>query len=550
MTQDEQNYGSEGLIPDQELGMGYSNITQMGTTTFCVDTSNIKFQGKPISVISFGSSMDFASVQRDLGVDVTLNVSISKFSGSAAAQYAKSIQDLGYSMSFSFVYQIQLPTSILHIDQFGPAALNPFGAGAFKEGLDRFREICGDQFAVEEKAGARLYSTLNIKFDSKYDKTKFALNVKGGLSDLGSAVLDINNIAEKHSISGSIELSALQEGGNVMRLARIFGTGDDNNILNCRLNTTALDNCNKVISDIINYAKQDFAYQIRLDNVTGTVIGVPSTLSFSYLTYNKIGIDEQHAGVDPNVLAIRNFLGQTDDSLLRLDAYLKTVVYSGHVSGLIDYSVYKPVQIWGGKWSWSPEWIDVEQHAQLQRTSSSVKNILNVLESPYVGAIQCYKDPSLCQSINDGVRQAIADNPIATSTLDLFHKAVSFTTNCDGVDYGYRFMLPVGLTPNNDGTKYMEQSSFTLVSSNSTKNLTLAYLLQWHHDPEVVTLNIIDSSNNATVLQECNTFRPSSSSDAVSVYSGPLIGACKDIMCPWTSSATAYIAFFEVDSPL
>lgn len=550
MNQDQQDYGNNGGVPDQELGMGYSNITQMGTTTFCVNTSDIKLDGKPISVIEFGSSMNFATVQKDLGVDVTLDVDISKFSGSLAAQYAKSIQDVGYSISFSFVFQIQLPTRVLHIDQFGPAALNPFGAGAFAEGQDRFREICGDSFSVEEKSGARLYTTLNVKFDSKYDKTKFAANFNGNLADLGSAVLEIDGVAEKHSISGSIELSAIQEGGDVMQLTGIFGKTDQNNILNCRLNATAMDGCNKAISDIINYAKQEFAYQIRLDNATGNIIGVPSALGYTYLEYDKIGIDEQHFGLTPEVLAIRRFLGQTDDFLRTTDAYLKTVIYSGHVSGLMDYSVYKDPQIWGGKWFWNPEWIDIEQTAQLQRTSASVTNIMGVLESSYVGAIQCYKDPSLCKSVNDTVTRAMADNPIATSTLNLFHKAISFTTNCDGVNYGYRFMLPVGLMAQGQGTKYMEQSNFTLIPEAKSVVITRTYWVKITNDPDLAALKIIDSSNDPTVIHNCLTFSPTGNDDAISVYTGPLIGPCKDAMCPTVSGATAYITFFEVESPL
>ena len=277
---------------------------------------------------------------------------------------------------------------------------------------------------------------------------------------------------------------------------------------------------------------------------------MPSALGFSYLTYDKIGIDEQHAGVDAEVLAIRRFLGETDTYLRQIDTYLKTIIYSGHVSGLMDYSVYKPVQTWGGEWFWNPEWIDIEQHAQLQRTTSSVANILNVLESSYVGALQCYKDPFTCKTVNATVIQAMADNPIATNTLSLFHKAITSTTNCDGVDYGYRFMLPVGLDHNTNGTKYMEQSNFTMIVPAKNVALTLTYLLVINHEPESAALRIIDSSNNASVVIDCGSFGPTGNHDAVQVYTGALIGACKDAMCPVSSSSTAYITFFETDSPL
>lgn len=432
IKRDESNVAS---IPEVQIGMGYSDTTQMGTSTFCVNSSHIELHGKPISVIGFGSSMNFRQTQQDLGIDLTANVSIDKFSGNLVAQYGSSIKDTSYSISYSFVYKIQLPTRIVHVDKFGPDALSSFGLGVFQEAqkngnLDRFLDVCGNKFAVQETSGAKLYTTLTVDFDSKYDKSKFALGFKGSISDIGSAVLDISQNATSTSLSGTISLSAVQMGGNVMRLAQIFGRdsrGEDNNILKCRLTEEDVKNCANVVGDIIDYAKSDFANQITFNSTTGDVIGTPTSLEFTYLEYDKIGIDNAHVVDNKTITEIRAFLGKTDDDAMAINTYLNKLLYTSGVTGLMDYAVYKDNQTWSGKWHWDPQLVAIEQKAELLVSYQNANTILNAVRSQYSGAIQCYKEMDTCFTVRDYVNSTIINNPIAYDTINFLRKPIYLT---------------------------------------------------------------------------------------------------------------------------
>ena len=570
------NNGTLSIIPDQTIGMGYSDLTQIGTSTFCVNRDTITLHGKPISVIGFGSSMDFSQTQSDLGVDVSGTMSIGKFSGSLAAQYAKSIQDVGYSMSYSFVYKINLPTRVLEVKKFGPDALNEFGQGAFKEGLDRFQEICGNKFVVQETTGAKLYTTLNIHFASHYDKSKFALNFQGSITDLGSAVLNIGTAAKSHSVSGSIELSAIQEGGNVMRLAEIFGKTDDNSILKCQLKpkdkdpgSANIEECSKVMSDIINYAKQDFAQQIRYnDTGTSDIIGIPTSLGYAYLEYDKIGIDKIHSGITDEVVKIRTALGELDDTMVRKQAYLKTLLHSGHITGMMDYVLSKDGQPnltpnWVGQWFWQPELVNIEEKAQLDASYLHVNNIINALESQYSGAIQCYKFPEDCAGIKAGIDGVVAKNPIADDTIEFFQSAYVLNANCNGVNYGLRFMLPLGKGTMGKGEKgayYFEQSEFNLPDPQKA-NATITKALSNSCGISVsaaegggtqASLYINDFDTSCGLFHQVND-----ATDIVPIYSGDLTRTakamdCASYICPveLAQNSVVGILFYETESPV
>lgn len=363
----------QGFIPfTPVLGQGYSSDKDMAAEFSCFNDGNVTLSGGGSSIVHFDSAVSFDDIQNSLNVDVSAKVGIGPFSGSASASYSRFIEDDSYSFSFYYYEQVFLPTKVWTPNNYGPELLNKFGSGVYNAGAETFRLVCGDKIFNQVDEGISLYATMKLHFQSHYQKSTFEANVGANYGDIVSVSATVKKMVSEYDLSGTVEMSAYQIGGNPSQLPKIFNKkGDDYYILSCSF--AEFDDCKEAAAGILEYAQNNLSNQTQNG----------SAISWELVELEDLGINVGSTVITPQIKAARDELGSIYQNMTFASSIANHVVQS-------KYSSYIP---------------DIEL---FQETAANISTNLAILQDPTTGVATCYTQPLNCTSAASQIESSLS----------------------------------------------------------------------------------------------------------------------------------------------
>jgi len=428
MTEQTLQTNTRLATPAANLGDGYNSDTQTPTRLTCLKQYNAPLTtfGK-VTEIDFSNAITFDRLQKALNIDVKANAKIGKFSADLSSSYAREIEENDYSISFHYVEKVILGTKKLKIEDDGTNALNNMGKSKYARGGDEFRRDCGDEIIYQADLEAGIYVTLKVNFHNYTDKETFKASMGMSIGSLGGASGSISSVISQYNLQANIEILAIQIGGNGSKLAEIFDQDCTTTICPASCSLDKLDDCQKIIKGVVDYAAHDFSDQLTLDNAAMT--NLDHSLKFSSLDLN-VG----PSILNSTIIDARNELGSTYDNFR--DYKLKV----NHIANIIN-----------------PLPADKDVKAAIQTEIDNMKYNIELLENDETGAIACYNAPETCPSIAEKINSET--KPLNPSFLDQFKNGYSCPMD-DNLNYYHdkAQCLPIGnnkFIVNHDGQSFV-----------------------------------------------------------------------------------------------
>ena len=276
------------------MGSGFDSSSKAPTSgQSCLKASsnqNNIFITNPEALITLDQQTDFATLENNLGVDVTSNVGGGRFATSITADFVNATKNNKYQTNILYLYKYAGTASFKNgsLNQ-GHTALTEVTESLSQTNPIHFREMCGDGYVEQMDAGATLAIRLTLSFNSHADqeKLKDQISAQVGLANIAA---EIKKVADNKNIHVGFSLSAIQLGGEPQKLNDIFGSQSSTGnypFVECGdVQSQNPDACNLMTSAIIDYAQSMKAQitepggKIKLDNLyyTNPVVSNYNTL--------------------------------------------------------------------------------------------------------------------------------------------------------------------------------------------------------------------------------------------------------------------------------
>ncbi len=361
-------------------GAGYSSDTQQIAPQYCyaVVASPLTDIEQPLKLTT---AISFTDIQQQLHYNVSSKGGFGMFSASAEASYLKEIEDKDYSFSVNYLGYVEGTVS-LQFKGAGLNALTSVGQDFYQNDYKNFGLMCGDNFVASYEEGALLAMSLNINFSSNYEKQQFESQAGGSFGNIFSASSQIQQIAVRNHLQGSVSLVAYQRGGDPLALTKILSKDSSGNyyILTCDMQH--MDNCVKTANGLLSYATDNFPTQFSFKDNTGLT---PLGLGFAqYKPMSYTGLTPPPSYVTAQVQADREALAT---------AYSDAQYYVQNLQSLLQGY---PVALDNGS--------DLYQDAQLlYKDQQSNLNVLLNSSDPDQGAMGCYDFPDQCDTLTQNL---------------------------------------------------------------------------------------------------------------------------------------------------
>jgi hypothetical protein len=278
-------------------------------------SSSYEFEGYDTGNLEFGAKIAESSLSKELGISANAKFKTGAYTHKTSAKFMKSSRSNGFSITSTYGGTYEFKNKIL------------VGSPKFNKEFDykkmarrtpkEFIGFCGDHFIQQYVYGAKLFFNIKINFKSEESKKSFQANYSLS-GPIGSFAAGMRQATKKFSSNISLEITALQMGGDITQLSNIFKAhceqlGDDrcnNNagrdgvmsVMKC-LNNKELDQCVKVIENAANYATNTttgFPSQLKEtdDGKNGpAVVRVIAQSYKDYLRFGSFKVDERIASL-------------------------------------------------------------------------------------------------------------------------------------------------------------------------------------------------------------------------------------------------------------
>lgn len=503
------------------LGVGYSTDRQLLLTERCVNEIGVSFLDGPKSVLLFNGVSSYTEVARELGVDLSvhgkIDLRIISASVKGTVKFTNYVKETGYSQSFIFNINAQLPSHRLVLSRYGESALTDTAFKIYKTNPSKFYDMCGDQFVMQESRTASLYISTKLDFITRTEKNTFSIK---GSKYLGT-ILDILRLGGDHIVSVittfriSLAIVVLQKGGNIDELrsavpeltieATGFGTfgctkSSDKDI------EPELNRCKDVMNRLLGYASDRFPTSI---DVNPNLVETADTYR---MPYDTIGIKIDPYAPSEKVLQIRAHLKGLYNNLTSEQQFLNNLLYEVPVGK--QYMNISGVQV-----GWNYTAIKPEFLAELQRANSTISRAITEIVNK---DRMCYDSPAGCTDFMTNLNLSI---------VDVFQRSYIIRSNCNGTIYGPRYTLPIG------DDLYKEDSVF--------QSSALIAVYKIVPTPDSITVSL-DSGTSCEVRIERN-----SQYDLVDVYYSNFGGNCASKLCPvGTAGQVVGAEFISTETPI
>ncbi len=350
------------------------NFFETGLRCILVDEENdIKVIHNEAASVLTTSTIDYDSLCREVqyGISVGGNMDFGDNVG-LSTKFLNASKETNTSIVFVYKTILKTGQEVLK----GPYKLTPEAILAGQEGEENFKKYCGDQFVFQLHKGAKAFVSVKIELGSEQKKREISGEIKVEAVDLANLSATLKKINEKFGSSGSVTISAYQEGGFAARINSIFGSG--NGIANC--NSSDFVKCEIALRDIVQYFANDFPSQFdhyyRDNSGSGVIILPPSARTLYYTTqsYCKLAKNDRPDFLNCSEPNIQPILEKMDN--------LKNLYFS-ELEKLQDPRIKERLL---------PE---DKQHF-LDNYEFKMRSNLGNLDD---GKIECQKDPWSCEAI-------------------------------------------------------------------------------------------------------------------------------------------------------
>ncbi|MDQ3734575.1 MAG: hypothetical protein M3400_11370 [Actinomycetota bacterium] len=300
---------SASLSEKAALGQGY-NVEQEEFCGQCV-RGDVEFAGNQQSQLSFQRSMSEEAAASELGFQFGTKVRYGLFSGSLAAQFATSSTSSEYSDVTVYSHIISFKNAKLRFPGVA-TGLTPEGVAAkgSSEGTmvgDNWPITCGHEVVQQITLGAKLMISVSVEFATREDKQSFSADVdfQGPPIEVEAA---LQMASQRYGKTASLTLNAFQLGGDVRKLADVFGTDPGG----APILVASLDNPGAVLAALnaaVRYGREDFANQVDPEAALGSPNG-PAQLSYLTGPWAELGLFAPPPIISDGVLLARRTLSE------------------------------------------------------------------------------------------------------------------------------------------------------------------------------------------------------------------------------------------------
>jgi len=278
------------------LGGGYDSDRDRLKPESCLNGSETTV-GAGSSSLDGSSTLSYEQLKEDFEFNVNGSVHFSLFNVDAKTEFALNTLETSLSRSFVIKFFVNLPNGKFLLNQDQP--LNTLGQSISGD-LCQFRTVCGDKFITQTKRGASLYVALTFDFNSQEKKQQFDLELGANISGIVNIKTQVKNLSAELKKQGRITIKAFQIGGQVGRLADIFGTSSNgiSPAVTCSLEDLA--SCDVLLNSILSYAVifgQDAAHY-------------PETLGYLYSDYSEINLPTPASELTSEIILAREVLAK------------------------------------------------------------------------------------------------------------------------------------------------------------------------------------------------------------------------------------------------
>lgn len=243
------------------LGHGYDSH-RVSFNSSCVGlapNAKVEYGGTQTATVRLDKRLSYDQLKSLLEVEVKGKLKFGTFNTSGGSKFISDAASTYLSESVIFATNIRGKTAI-----FNDVVLSPLGEKMAKTNdASLIRRTCGDEYVYGVELGSQLLVNVKFEFANRRVKADFNANIKFDMVDLFSVEGRAKVFSEKFKKHVSISISAVQIGGNVGELTRIFGNPQDGGvpIIQCSLKMPV--ECQKAMGAIIAYARGSYAEQLK-----------------------------------------------------------------------------------------------------------------------------------------------------------------------------------------------------------------------------------------------------------------------------------------------
>lgn len=317
--------------PTLRLGDGYLTYDHLslGTTAIIMDATKVLYSGLQNSIL-LDATIDHSQLAKDLNVDFSASGGWGNYSGSATVGYLKHINNNQFTENYTYVERF-FSKAELDIRAL-PPNINALTLNAatlyINKGIQAFTNQYGDTFIRQLPMGAYLIINIRLSFSSAMERDRFSAIINGDMGSIFTAGAKIQFAIQKSRVTGKMEVSAFQLGGDPTQLPFIFSKKTDGGyyVTDCALsNLTA---CQSVINGTINYAQTDFVKQIKEGN-NGAPLGTLEVVGEPVLdTYSNKFMLQPAPPLDPIIVGTRLQLATLFNKLKSTKAFFDHLIAS------------------------------------------------------------------------------------------------------------------------------------------------------------------------------------------------------------------------------
>lgn len=243
------------------LGHGYDSHRVAFNST-CVQLApgaTVEYSGTQTATVRLDKRLTYDQLKSLLEVEVKGKLKFGTFNTSGGSKFISDAASTDLSESVIFATNIRGKTAI-----FNDVVLSPLGEKMAKTNeAQAIRNTCGDQYVYGAELGSQLLVNVKFEFANRRVKADFNANIKFNMVDLFSVEGRAKVFSEKFKKHVSITISAVQVGGNVAKLTRIFGNAGESGVPVMQCSLKRPEECQKAMEAIIAYARGDYADQLR-----------------------------------------------------------------------------------------------------------------------------------------------------------------------------------------------------------------------------------------------------------------------------------------------
>lgn len=243
------------------LGNGYDSH-RVGFSSSCVklaDGARPEYAGNQKATLKFDKRLSYEQLKNLLNVEVRGKLNFGTFNVSGASKFVSDAASTSLSESVIFATDIRGKTAL-----FNDVVLNPLGEKLAKTNdALKIRATCGDEYVYGVDLGSQLLVNVKFVFSNKKVKADFKAHIKFNMVDLFNVKGRAKVFSEKFQKHVAVTISAIQIGGNVQNLTKIFGESSEQGVplIQCSLKKPA--ECAKAMEKIIAYVRGDYAEQLK-----------------------------------------------------------------------------------------------------------------------------------------------------------------------------------------------------------------------------------------------------------------------------------------------